>query len=169
MSAQLDLALFYQMQQEDPKDLAEISNSARLLRTLQMLNGSGVSQINQVHSNISAVIAASGTYTIDCGVLGNNLRDTVSFTTVKLISILLRNIGSSEATSVSFGPHTTNGFADPFSGTNPLVEIGSGGLLVMSAPENGWDITGGNDTLRVVNNDGVNTAGVEVLIAGIGS
>lgn len=112
-------------------------------------------------------VSASGTSTIDLGTGGGLVDSYGNSITLfaEVVEILIYNRNSTAGQYVQFGPHTSTGFADPFGGTNPLVEIHPGDPLYMRN-RSGWVVADGSaDFLRIVN-PGLVDVEVDIFILG---
>ncbi len=106
---------------------------------------------DQIWSDRRSINGAS-TSTIDLGT-GGGLLDSFGNSITKfaeVVEIAIYNRNTTAGQLVQFGPHTTNGFLDPFDGTAPLVEIHPGGCLLLRNPQGWATVDGSADTLRLV-------------------
>lgn len=125
--------------------------------TLTLANGSGANQASKVHTD-SHQLAAAGTmdYDLDAGLL-DVFGDSQTFTAVKLL--YLRNTSATASIKVS----------GDFFGTNESPSIPAGGEYFFRLPSAaGMAVTASTgDVITITNEDGVNVADYQIMIAGI--
>lgn len=90
----------------------------------------------------------------------------VQFASVKVL--ILFHLTTTTASSVSWGSTGTNPYLHSLSGTTPLDTVKNGGFRCLGDPSAaGYTVTGAsNDRLNILNNDGVNSATVQVIVMG---
>ena len=162
MSLSTLLTLKVSALQENARDL--VTGRADLAKkyTVTLPTGTGAGQADHAFSDQYS-IAASGTQIVDLSAIANGVGQSIKFTNVK--AIIVSQTGGS---SIKVAPNATEGFADWIGGTTPSVEIGDGGVMVVSEPAAGWGITDNvDDKLLITNNDGSNTAVVDVIVIGV--
>jgi hypothetical protein len=131
-----------------------------------LTNGTGAGKARYIYV-WTGTIAGAATQDFDlAGALTDFFGNTITFAKVK--GIVLTHSSSTTATSVSLDGSVTNAFKTYLGGTNPTVKVNNGySFALMGSDATGYAVTAGTgDVLRVLNNDGTNTATVSLVVYG---
>ena len=151
----------------------------RLRHQEGITNGTGDNQANEMWHDRRWVTAGSPTDDIDLrGVLTNAFGQTVNFTKIK--TIVIENLGvptdgrgGDEFTPTAgedllIGGEGVNPFDDWANADNDAkIRLGSGGLLVLTNPLDGWDVTASTADLLRVANGGTTDIVYKIILEGI--
>lgn len=133
--------------------------------TLNLGDGNGANQANQVFHD-QRTLAASASEELDLsGGLTNGLGQSVTFTKLKL---LLIKAAAGNTNDVLVGGASLNGFIAPFGDATDVIKVKPGGTLLLVAPDaNGYAVTAGTADLLKIANSGAGS-GVTYDIVAIG-
>lgn len=154
-------------------DLAELSDVANLVKTLQLAFGSGAGKADQIWHDRS-ILAGPVSETLDlAGALINAFGQTVTFANIKAIALLNRSDevlpGHPVPTDapVSIAP-STNPFNGPLAGTTPKLIVPPGGVFLVTNPTAaGWPVTPGTgDEIEISNEHGLDQAIYDIILIG---
>jgi hypothetical protein len=128
-------------------------------------DGTDTEEVNQMWSDGSDDMAASGTVTYDlAGGISDAYGDTVTFTKIK--AILVRN-ESDGTVEIEIGGAAANQWYPMFDNANDIEKIAAGGCWFHYNPE-GWAVTAGTgDNFMIANNDSGSTASYSIMVIGI--
>jgi hypothetical protein len=147
-----------------PGDLQAAKSDILYERTIDLANGTGADQGNQVWSD-TRTLTTGANETLDInGTLFNAAGESVTFTKVKII--LIRNKGT--VTTLSVGGAATNGFISPFGSATDVLKIPPGGLLLLTAPDvTGFAATAATaDQLKITNSAGA-SVDYDIVLVGV--
>ncbi len=157
----------------DPNDLGEIVDDESLTLDTPMSNGTGDNQANIMWKDRRIVTAATTDDELDlAGSLVDVFGSTLTFTSIKAIRIHNRGIpdGSGGWTTALGADLLVGGAAtDPFTTfLNGLgiakVTVPSGGVLLMSAPVDGWSVAAGTGDILLASHSGLR--GPQLIVNG---
>lgn len=128
--------------------------------------GAGANAINEEYIAVRTLAGGASENLDLAGSLTNFFGETITFARIKAISIEL--LTTTTSTSIEVGGAAANQFVGPFGAANDTVEVLNGGALAMfSAGATGWTVTAGTgDQLKILNNDGANTATYRITLYG---
>lgn len=148
------------------------SNVNNFTYTKSMTNGTGASASRYIYAK-QHTIAGGATLNLDlAGSLTDFYGTTITFTKVKVIYVELAT--TTTATSIKVGGHATAGLAnwitsaDTLDNDQPGVVVRNGGCFLLACTDaTGYAVTATTeDILSIVNQDGSNSATVNVCIIG---
>ena len=99
--------------------------------------------------------------------LANAFRSSITFNRVKVLVIKLAD-QTGQASSISIGGAGSNGFITPFGDATDIIKVLKGGSAwLIAANLTAMAVTAGTgDKLKILNNDGDNTATYQILLLG---
>ena len=133
-------------------------------RTIDLANGTGADQANQVWTDTRTLTSGS-TETLDLNAsLTNAIGESVTFTKIK--AILIRNKACT--TTLSVGAAATNQFVAIFGSATDLVKILPGGVFLITSPDStGAAVAAGStDNLKIANSAGA-SCDYDIVIIGV--
>lgn len=132
-------------------------------RTIDLANGTGADQANQVFSDTRTLSSGANEELDLSGVLTNAVGESVTFTKVKLI--LIRNKGT---THLSVGGAASNGFVSLFGDATDIINVRAGGVFLLTAPDaTGLAAAGGTaDKFKILNSAGA-SIDYDIVIVGV--
>lgn len=128
--------------------------------------GAGALAFNEIYCAVRT-LAGGASETLDLyGGLTNEIGDTINFARIKSISIEL--LTTTTASSITVGNAASNPWTGPLGGTTPTITIRNGGFFAASCSDaTGFTVTNASaDSLKVLNNDGSNTATYRLTLIG---
>jgi len=160
-------------------DLNTAEDSYAWNQSEALANGTSENMANDMFHDRRYLTTGSPTDDLDlAGGLTNSFGETLTFTAIK--QIVIYNLGVPDASHATWTPTAgedldiggaaSNPFTAPFDGgATSKVTVPSGGMLVMTAPLDGWTVTAGSaDTLRVaLDGGGANDVDYEIVIIGV--
>ena len=163
---------------QDVKELSTPEDSKNYKYTLTMTDGSSAEQNEAMWHDRRRLTPSTSTDDLDLyGGLTDVFGNTLNFTYVRQLIIYNRGVpdgsGGWTATAgedVEIGNAASNPWSAPFAGTGTSkLKLPSGGMLVLTGPEDGWAVTdSSSDTLRLaLNGSGSNDVDVDVIITGL--
>lgn len=127
-----------------------------------LANGTGPNQATQHWCSQRSLAATSETLDI-VGSLTNAFGATVSFATVR--TIMIRNRATTAGFDLKVGGAAANQFLAPFGSATDKLVVRAGGVLVLTAPLDGFAATGGSaDQLKI--DAGSNTVPYDIILIG---
>jgi hypothetical protein len=132
-----------------------------------LANGTGSSQADLLFAD-QRTIAASDNEDLDlAGSLTDPLGSTLTFAAVKAIYI---KAAAGNTNDVQVSPASSNGFLGPFADASDQIDLPPGGALLLTAPADGWTVTGGTGDLLNVANSGAGTSVTyDIVVVGTSS
>jgi hypothetical protein len=131
-----------------------------------MTNGTGATGTADLMYSTQTTIAGGGTLNIDlAGSLTDFFGNVITFARIKVMKIELTT--DTTATSILIGDHASP-WATWLAGTNPRVRVYNGGCMLLAGTNaTMYAVTAGSaDGLKIVNEDGSNTATVKITLIG---
>lgn len=127
-------------------------------------NGVGINQADLIFSD-RRTLAASANEDLDlAGVLTDPFGVVITFAKIKAILI---KAASGNTNSVNIKPATTNGFLGPFNAAADTIKIPPNGIVLLTAPINGWPVTAGTaDLINIANGGGTTSVDYDIIIIG---
>jgi len=120
-----------------------------------------IEDFDRVYNVEAKAISASATDTYDLrGSLVDRYENDIQIAGLRWI--VLHNTG---LTSLSIGPHSVAGITGVWTGTTPRSVVAPSGVFLWSAPTQ-LDISGGADTISVINLSGSTAGQYEIMICG---
>lgn len=132
-------------------------------RTIDLANGTGADQANQVWSDTRTLTSGSNE-TLDLNAsLTNAAGESVTFTKVK--AIFIRNKGT---TALTIGGAASNGFISWVGGATHTLEVKPGGVFLLTAPDaTGLAAAAGTaDQLKITNAAGA-SCDYDIILVGV--
>ncbi len=146
--------------------LSAVAAPVAVNNLLELANGTGADQANQVFSD-QRTLAASATENLDlAGALTDAFGGTVAFTKIKALMI---KAAAGNTNNVVVGGAASNGFVSPFGGATHTVSVPPGGTLLLTAPDaTGFAVTAGTaDLLKVANGGGGTGVTYDIVLVGV--
>jgi len=128
--------------------------------------GTGASKCDQMfHDDRSLGAGASEDLDL-AGSLTNAFGQTVTFADVK--AIYIENTSDDSGTTITVGNAASNQFTGPLGAAAHTLTIPQGGFILLAADlADVWTVTAGTgDLLKVLNDDGANTATYKIVLLG---
>lgn len=144
------------------KDLGTVEDKEVCEQSESITYGTGANQANEVWGDKRTLAATSETLDLS-GVLVNGFGSTVTLSKVKGIEI--RNLSTTSGEVLTVGGAASNQFLACFGSGTDKIKIGAGGVLLLTAPVDGFTVTGGTaDQLKI--DSGAATLDYQILIWG---
>lgn len=127
--------------------LSTPSDSPVITQSLKFTNGGSANQATKIAYG-QLTFTAAQTQTLNLNSLTDPLGATFSLVTVGVKGILVINTTSTSGAWITVGPGASNGWTvtqtgstySPFANTNQKVTLGSGGILLLEAPQDGFAV-----------------------------
>ena len=138
--------------------------------TITFANGNGADQANRLWRS-SRSLAASASEDIDLYDFSGAIDPQGStYALVKVKALLIRNTSTDNGSTLTIGAAASNPWTGPLGGTSPTITLTPGtatqGVLVL-VNGTGWTVTDASaHLLKILNNDGTNTATYEIAVVG---
>lgn len=148
---------------QDTLDLSTVRDDLVKTYTIDIGAGTGTGLGNQVFHD-TRTVTTGATDSLDLsGVLSNAIRQSVTFTVIKMVII---KAAAANSTILSVTRPASNG-APIFAAAGDACPVGPGGIFIWSSPAAGVTVTGGTgDLLDIVNAAGA-SATYDVIIIGV--
>ena len=111
-----------------------------------MTYGTGDNQIEEIHAAVTTVTPSTPNADIDLSSVTNVINETVSFATVKEITVI--NTSTAED-HLLIGGAASNPLASIFADTSDKIRVHAGGAICLSAPDTGYAVSGSSNTIRI--------------------
>lgn len=132
--------------------------------------GTGAGKADMVWHDRNALVGGASVELDLAGALTNAFGTTVTFANVKTIVVANTSDKQSPATTaaITVGGAAANAFLGPFGAAAHTVTIPSGGFFAVSCDNAaGWAVTAGTaDLVKILNEDGANSAQYDVFFIG---
>lgn len=147
----------------DSLDLSTVRDDLSKSYSLDLANGSGAGQANQVFHD-TRTVASGATDSLDlAGVLQNAIRQSVVFTAIKLVIV---KAAAGNTTILSVTRPAANG-VPIFAAASDACPVGPNGVFVWCSPGAGVAVTAATgDLLDIVNAAGA-SATYDVIVVGV--
>lgn len=154
--------------------LTGIVSNESLSKTLSFTLGSGAAAIDQVVSQVRT-LSASASETLDLNGGLTNVTNDASVVMVRVKAVFIQLLSTTDdstngtaASSITIGNAASNQFTGPLGGATETLTVPNGGFVMFGRGDaSGWASTAGSaDNLKVVNNDGSNSAAYRITIFG---
>ena len=138
--------------------------------TVSFADGTGNDQANRIY-RASRSLAASASEDIDLyDFSGATDAHGRIFALAKVKALAIRNTSNANSSTLTVGAASSNPWTGPLGGTSPTVTLTPGdsaaGILLLVNGD-GWTVTDASaHLLKVLNNDGTNTATYEICVVG---
>lgn len=145
-------------------DLQSGKSELKYERTIDLANGTGADQANQVWSD-TRTLTTGATETLDLNAsLTNAIGESVTFTKVKLLMIRSRAC----TTTLSVGAAAATQFVAYFGSATDVIKILPGGVLLLTSPDaSGAAVAAGStDSLKIANSAGA-SCDYDIVIVGV--
>jgi hypothetical protein len=131
---------------------------------LNMASGTSSGQADLAFAD-QRTLSASATEDIDlAGTLIDGLGNTLTFVKVKAILI---KAATGNTNNVEVTPAAANGFVGPFADVSDQIDIAPNGIMLVTAPNDGWAVTAGTgDLLTITNSAGGTSVTYDIIIVG---
>lgn len=148
------------------KTLGDVSQTATASYSQVMNNGTSNDQSDLAYSTQLTINAGLNTTLDLAGALTNEFGTTLTFVEITSVYIDLPSSVTNQASSVTIGDATAP-VPLGFLGTTPRWQLPKGGVFFVANPTAGWAVTATSaDGLKILNNDGVNAAVMNIVITG---
>lgn len=130
-----------------------------------VLEGGTTAQKADVVFSDTITLSASGSQNLDlAGSLENALGGAAVFAKVKAIAV---KASPANTNDVVVGGAGSNTFDGPFADSSDKINVAPGGVLLVTAPAAGWDVTADTgDILTVANGAGGTSVTFDIIIIG---
>ena len=146
-------------------DLEAPASSPSLVEEISFAVGAGANQANEAFFDTRTLVGADSEDLDLAGVLENAYGETITFAAIKAIVIVKRSADA----EITIGGASSNEFQGPFGATGDKHTIAAdGGVFVAAKPDaDGWPVVADTgDLLKILNDDGSNTATFDIGIIG---
>ena len=147
-----------------PNDIASVEAKFNKRREVELRTGVGPGQANLVFSDRRTIVA-SGTDDLDlAGGLQDPFGAPLNFAKIKAILVVA---AGDNVNDVLIGGAAANGFNGPFQAGTHKQAIAPGGVLMISAPKDGWPVTAATgDLLRLANSGAGSAVTYDIVLIG---
>lgn len=129
---------------------------------------SGALKVNCMFHNRYSINGGPAAQQLDLAAGLTNSFGTFTFT--KVMAILIKNNTNTAGHTLGFGGGTSNPMTTLTAAAGDLAEIGAGGMLLLTFPQEGAAVTAGSaDTIQIVNNHATVLSSVDIMIIGVGT
>lgn len=130
-----------------------------------LADGTSANQADIVYT-ASDSVTASGTDNIDlAGSLSDAFGNTLTY--VEIVGLVVVNKNTTSGDTIDVTPGASNGISTILGGTDPTIEVGPGGVLVLFSPVDGYGVTAGtHDILSITETGGANAVTYDIYILG---
>lgn len=137
-------------------------------QTITYGNGAGVSAVNILYSTQLSIAASGTSSAIVLSSLTDPLGNSIAFAKIKIIFIQLAASPTPAASSITFQPGGTHPWNEFLNGTTPTITLNTGAFLTVGDPTAaGYAVVSNtHDQFTITNVDSVNTATVNIVMAG---
>lgn len=139
-----------------------IANLAKTL-TLALTNGTSSNQADLLYEG-SGTVDSTGSALDLAGSLTDPLGSTLTF--VEVVAILIVNTETATTRNLLIGGAAANAFATPFADSSDKLSLGSGGILLLTSPVDGWAVTAGTGDQLKLAAGGAYTVGYAIVLIG---
>jgi hypothetical protein len=149
-----------------PLDLGTPKSALNFVRTLELADGVGLNQADQIFHD-QRTLAASGSENLDlAGALIDAFGNTLTFSAIKGMIFFA---AAANTNNVQVGNSGVNGFINWVGDTTDLINIKPGGIFCLFDPTaSGYPVTAGTGDLLNVANGGAGTSVTyDVVLIGI--
>lgn len=144
-------------------DLQNAESTLNKVTSTSLADGTGQNQANMVFSDTRS-LAGSASENLDlAGGLTSPLKDTITFTKIKAIYV---KCAAANDGAIEFGEGIVNAFVGPFQASSVGVAVAPGGEMLLTAPKDGWTVTGGTGDLLKAQNLGSATNSYDIVLIG---
>jgi hypothetical protein len=148
-------------------DLSTITDTLRLPVVHSFTDGTGAGKA-EITWHDQRTLAAEGTDNLDLAGGVSHAFGTATFTKVK--ALVIQNTTTTTGLVLHVGGAASNPISTLTGATNDVIVVGAGGTLVLTAPTDGYVITGGSaDVLKVYNPHAETAVTYDIVVIGEGT